>query len=191
MSLALASPIAVTPIPLPTAAELAGHRGALLRFARRKIRDEQLAEDAVQDALVAALTSRQTFQGQSALRTWLIGILNHKIQDLFRREGRYVRPGSTEDADGMEEDAIDRLARLHGEPSPDPLSEVARRRMHAALVDEVEQLPATLKEVFRLQAVEGVATDEVCRQLNISEANCWVRLHRARKRLSQRMQAHF
>ncbi len=191
MSLALVSSIAVPPLPVPSAADLAGHRGALLRFARRKIRDEHLAEDAVQDALVAALASRQSFQGQSALRTWLIGILNHKIQDLFRREGRYVRPASADDGDGPEEEAIDRLARLHGEPAPDPLVEVARRRMHAALVDEVELLPETLKDVFRLQAVEGVATEDVCRQLNISEANCWVRLHRARKRLSQRMQAHF
>ena len=62
-----------------------------MRFARRRIRDEDLAEDAVQDALLAALSNPSSFQGQSALRTWLIGILNHKIQDTFRREGRYVQ----------------------------------------------------------------------------------------------------
>ena len=60
--------------------DLAAHRGVLLRFARRRVRDEALAEDAVQDALLAAVGSAHRFQGQSTLRTWLIGILNHKIQ---------------------------------------------------------------------------------------------------------------
>ena len=82
------------------AIDLATHRGAMLRFARRKIRDEELAEDAVQDALLAALSSRESFQGKSALRTWLIGILNHKIQDVFRRESRYVRQTAPEGSDG-------------------------------------------------------------------------------------------
>jgi len=77
----------------PSAADLDAHRGAMLRFARRRIRDEDLAEDAVQDALASAVASVSTFQGQSQLRTWLIGILHHKIQDTFRRETRYVRLG--------------------------------------------------------------------------------------------------
>ena len=60
------------------------------------------------------------------------------------------------------------------------MHEVARRRMHEALVDEVEQLPEGLKRVFMMQAIEGVATAEVCETLDITEANVWVRLHRAR-----------
>ncbi|MEZ5738802.1 MAG: sigma factor [Burkholderiaceae bacterium] len=69
--------------PLPL--ELAVHRPAMLRFACRKIRDEGLAEDAVQDALVSAVAAYESFQGQSVVRTWLgFPILNHKIQDIFR-----------------------------------------------------------------------------------------------------------
>ena len=179
--------------PLP--AELIAHRAAMLRFARRKIRDSDLAEDAVQDALVAALASRESFKGQSALRTWLIGILNHKIQDSFRREMRYVRPDVDEGgADGaMADSAFDRLSQpqsLEEQSESDPLTEVSRRRMHERLVVEIEALPPTLKDVFTMQALEGVDTEEVCRRLQISEANCWVRLHRARKRLAQRMAEH-
>ena len=72
----------------------------------------------------------------------------------------------------------------------DPMQEVARRRMHAALVDEVERLPDGLRSVFMMQAIEGVATAEVCEKLNITEANVWVRLHRARKRLAERLEDH-
>jgi RNA polymerase sigma-70 factor (ECF subfamily) len=176
-------------VPLP--ADLTTHRAAMLRFARRKIRDVDLAEDAVQDALVAALSSRDSFKGESALRTWLIGILNHKIQDAFRREYRYVHPEGDSESD--DDTAFERLSLTETAEDiaqSDPFTEVARRRMRARLVDEIEALPPTLKDVFRMQALEGVQTDEVCRRLNITEANCWVRLHRARKRLSQRMAEH-
>ena len=165
----------------------------MLRFARRKIRDEDLAEDAVQDALAAALASRDSFQGKSAVRTWLIGILNHKIQDVFRRESRYVRQSAPEGSDGEatgEDPLAEALAAVAAADLTDPAREVSRRRMRDALLLEIEALPPTLKDVFVMQVMENVPTEEVCRRLQITEANCWVRLHRARKRLAERMQDH-
>ena len=173
--------------------DLSAHRTAMLRFARRKIRDEDLAEDAVQDALVAALSSRESFQGRSALRTWLIGILNHKIQDVFRRESRYVRQAGGERSDGegpTSDSPAEVLAAVAATEQSDPVNEVAQRRMRAELAREIDALPRTLREVFVLQVIEGRSTDEVCRRLGITEANCWVRLHRARKRLAERMRDH-
>jgi RNA polymerase sigma-70 factor, ECF subfamily len=174
--------------------DLSIHRDAMLRFARRKVRDADLAEDAVQDALISALASRDSFKGQSALRTWLIGILNHKIQDAFRRESRFVRSeaASTDSDDWIENKAARHNPHEAGalEMNEDPCQTVARSRMHAQLAREIDALPETLKDVFTLQAIEGVETEEVCRRLQISEANCWVRLHRARKRLTERMAEH-
>ncbi|HRO60112.1 MAG TPA: sigma-70 family RNA polymerase sigma factor [Burkholderiaceae bacterium] len=176
------------PVVAPTELDVAAHRGAMLRFARRKVRDDDLAEDAVQDALAAALANRESFQGQSALRTWLIGILNHKIQDTFRREGRYVAVASGDEDES--ESLLDRIA-YHQEPDyDDPMRQVTRRQLGDALHSEIDALPATLKDVFVLQVLEGAETADVCRQLSITEANCWVRLHRARKRLSERMRDH-
>jgi RNA polymerase sigma-70 factor, ECF subfamily len=178
--------------------EFSVHREAMLRFARRKIRDADLAEDAVQDALIAALSSRDSFKGESALRTWLIGILNHKIQDTFRRESRFVRADAeTADSDDWVDHKANQRSNQRQDDEPgaldmneDPLQTVARARMHAQLATEIDALPDTLKDVFTMQALEGVETEEVCRRLQISEANCWVRLHRARKRLTQRMADH-
>ncbi|RPH64221.1 MAG: sigma-70 family RNA polymerase sigma factor [Burkholderiales bacterium] len=174
----------------PSPAELVAHRGAMLRFARRRIRDEDLAEDAVQDALVAALSNPASFQGQSALRTWLIGILNHKIQDTFRREGRYVPVADSTRTDEGSDDGLDRLAFAQMDGADDPAQHVANARLRDALLGEIEALPATLKDVFVMQVLEGRGTSDVCRRLGITEANCWVRLHRARKRLSERMRDH-
>jgi RNA polymerase sigma-70 factor (ECF subfamily) len=185
--------VATTALATVTALEFAAHRSAMLRFARRKIRDEDLAEDAVQDALTAALASRDSFQGKSALRTWLIGILNHKIQDVFRRESRYVRQTAPEGSDGEpsgEDPLAEALAAVAASEQTDPAREVSRRRMRDTLLLEIEALPPTLKDVFVMQVMENLPTDEVCRRLQITEANCWVRLHRARKRLAERMRDH-
>ena len=172
--------------------ELAQHRPALVRFARRKVRDEALAEDAVQDAMLAAVASLERFQGQSSLKTWLIGILNHKIQDVFRRETRYVSMSGDDD----EPDSLDRIGSSAGlgfdwaDDSTDPMRAVANARMRAALEREIDVMPENLKTVFKMQALEGLATSEVCEKLSITEANCWVRLHRARKHLAARMRNH-
>lgn len=176
------------PAVAPTELDVAAHRGAMLRFARRKVRDDDLAEDAVQDALAAALANRESFQGQSALRTWLIGILNHKIQDSFRREGRYVGIASADEDES--ESLLDRIAYHQESDYDDPMRQVTRRQLGDALHSEIEALPSTLKDVFVRQVLEGAETADVCRELSITEANCWVRLHRARKRLSERMRDH-
>ena len=170
----------------------AEHRPAMLRFAKRKIRDEDLAEDAVQEALAAAVGSASSFQGQSALKTWLIGILNHKIQDAFRREGRYVRIMTNNNTDEDLFDAISasRADLLTADRAEDPLDQVARWQMADALEGAIDGLPDTLKDVFSLQVLDGAETEEVCDTLGISEANCWVRLHRARKRLADQMSPH-
>ena len=74
--------------PAAFAAQLDSHRSYLLRAARMKLRDPADAEDVVQEAVIAAWKGRAGFRGQSALRTWLVGILNHKIVDLIRDKQR-------------------------------------------------------------------------------------------------------
>lgn len=175
--------------------DLASHRQAMLRFAKRKVRDEELAEDAVQDALMAAVVGASSFQGQSAPRTWLMGILNHKIQDVFRRETRYVRiedvstGGYEAEGDSFDDaSAFDRLER--DDFVIDPMKSLTDKRMGQILIKEVDALPEGLREVVRLHLIEGKSTAEVCQELNISEANCWVRIHRARKRLEGALKDH-
>ena len=177
--------------PRFSAADLGLYAEELRRFARRRVRDDALAEDAVQDALVAALVSLPTFQGNSSLKTWLFGILAHKIQDAFRRETRYVRyPASrTEDGGCPGDDPAAGAGSLVSDR--DPVQEVSRSRFGACVVEAVERLPASLRQVFQMQAIEGLETRDVCLRLGISEANCWVRLHRARKRLSEQLAAHY
>ena len=63
-------------------------RSYLLRYALLQLRNPAQAEDAVQETLLAALEGRDRFSGRSSLRTWLTGILKHKIIDAIRRKSR-------------------------------------------------------------------------------------------------------
>src|SRR5262249_20455777 len=65
-------------------------RPSLLRIARLQLRNDTWAEDAVSETLISALESADRFAGQSQLKTWVVGILKHKIIDQFRRGGREV-----------------------------------------------------------------------------------------------------
>jgi RNA polymerase sigma-70 factor, ECF subfamily len=72
----------------------------------------------------------------------------------------------------------------------DPLRALDSKRMGTQLAQAIEALPETLREVVRLHLIEGLSTAEVCDALSISEANCWVRIHRARKKLAVAMANH-
>lgn len=67
---------------------LSAQRPVLFRYALLQLRDRDLADDAVQETLLAALQSISGFEGKAGLRTWLIGILKHKIADHWRRSAR-------------------------------------------------------------------------------------------------------
>ncbi|NOT83980.1 MAG: hypothetical protein HOP02_04190 [Methylococcaceae bacterium] len=64
--------------------DLSQHRAMLLRYAFLHLRDHAAAEDAVQDTLLAALHGNESFRSESAIRTWMVGILKHKMADYYR-----------------------------------------------------------------------------------------------------------
>src|SRR5512137_2848441 len=84
-------------------AQFEAHRGYLLRVARLQLRNDELAEDVVQDTLLAALQGASGFSGKSSVKTWLTGILKHKIVDAIRR--KQAAPASAVlDDDGSTDD---------------------------------------------------------------------------------------
>jgi len=151
--------------------ELLSHRAYLLRFAQRKLQDPALAEDVVHDVFEAVLRGRAAFAGASALRSWLTGVLKHKIVDLVRQR-RATR--------SLDDDA-DNLALECPQPRPDELAE-QRERLRQTL-QRIDALPSGLRDVIRLRVLNDQSTETVCQALQISEQNLFVRLHRARKQL--------
>ena len=155
--------------------EMVSHRGYLVRFAQRKLHDPVLAEDVVHDVFEAVLSGRASFAGRSALRSWLTAILKHKIIDLVRQRAHY---------DSLDEGDDDGPAHDIACPQPRPDEVAEQRQALRHTLARIDALPASLREVVRLRVLQDHATEDVCRQLAISEENLFVRLHRARKQLA-------
>jgi RNA polymerase sigma-70 factor (ECF subfamily) len=153
--------------------ELMAHRAYLVRFAQRKLQDPSLAEDVVHDVFEAVLSGRALFAGQSALRSWLTGVLKHKIVDLVRRR-RSMH--SLDDGDDAE-----CAAAQCPQPQPDEVAE--QRELLRQALQRIDALPTGLRDVMRLRVLNDQPTAQVCQALQISEENLFVRLHRARKQL--------
>lgn len=92
--------------------QLEAMRPALLRFAMLQLRNETLAEDVVQDALIAVLEKPDSFAGQSTLRTYVTGIMKFKIIDALRASKRERQFDPQEDQ--SDNDVIDALFAADG-----------------------------------------------------------------------------
>jgi RNA polymerase sigma-70 factor (ECF subfamily) len=160
----------------------------LFGFAFSRLRNVVLAEDAVQETFLAALKGRNSFAGQAAEKTWLMGILKNKIHDLFRKSGRQANFTdlnlSQFDENGT---AVDRLMQRAG--LNDDVSWMRmgcwldHGRFWEVYEEEVAKLPAKSAKAFHLREIEGAETMEICSRLGISESNLWVMIHRAKTAL--------
>jgi RNA polymerase sigma-70 factor (TIGR02943 family) len=156
----------------------------LFRYAIGQVRDAQVAEDLVQDTFLAAWKARARFQGESSERTWLVGILRHKIYDHFRERTRH--PTESLDDEG---EFGQSLAWIH-ERAADCISPSRRMELaefRAALEQALGKLPTRIAQVFQMYEIEERTGHEVCRAMNISENNLWVMLHRARTQLREQL----
>ncbi|MFC3284926.1 sigma-70 family RNA polymerase sigma factor [Litchfieldella rifensis] len=168
---------------------LAAVRPRLVSFARLQLRDLAQAEDAVQEALAAAIEKDDSFSGRSGYETWVFGILKYKILDALRaqrRDGKWQPLGNE-----LDEDAIDRQFQQNGrwqenaKPSSwgDPEAAFLSERFWQVFDTCMIALPDNIARVFSLRELMGLSTEDICREMGIKENNCWVILHRARLRL--------
>ena len=169
-------------------ATIAGERDYLLRYALLHLRNSVQAEDVVQETLLAAMEGAERFAGKSAVRTWLTGILKHKIIDHLRRSGR-EQPLS--DDERSESEAVDALFAEDGHwrefPADwgNPASALENTRFRAAFEMCLQRLPARTPQVFAMREVMELSTGDICKALGITSTNCWVMLHRARLTLRE------
>lgn len=169
------------------AKSLESHRKYLLRYALFQLRDPSLAEDAVQDTLMAALAQRDSFEGRSQLRTWLTAILKNKVIDLVRKRGRglpadALQLGEEDDSAGG---SFDTRGRWIDPPASWGLPDAAleSRQFWRVYQKCCQRMPERHALVFSMREVMDLSTEEICKKLEISKSNLHVILYRARLRL--------
>jgi RNA polymerase sigma-70 factor, ECF subfamily len=158
------------------------HSDYLYRFALARLRDPHLAEDVVQETFLAAIKS-PSFAEQSAPRTWLTGILKHKIIDVMRKNVREISASDLlDDEDANVDDFFDDAGHWADKPLKWDMPENAleQKQFLGVLQTCMDKLPAKSAQIFMLRDVHETDNEEICKELNISPTNAWVMLYRAR-----------
>ena len=169
------------------------HGDALYRYALLRLRNAELAEDIVQECLLAALDARDSFTGRSSERTWLVGILKRKVIDHVRRTTREPTSDVEQD-DHYEKKAFDAKgfwALAPGRWGGDPGSDTENTEFWAVFRTCLENLSPRLAEAFLLREMDQMESEDVCQVLGLTPTNLWARLHRARLGLRRCLEAHW
>jgi RNA polymerase sigma-70 factor (ECF subfamily) len=167
-------------------AEVNAQRAYLLRVAQLQLRDRDQAEDVVQETLLAALEAQGKFAGKSSVKTWLTGILKHKIVDAIRKKSREPAVSTlSEEADIDDLDAFfNEHDRDHWETGPaewrNPERDLEQKQFMGMMDFCLEKLPPNTARVFMLREVMELESEEICKELKITSTNLWVILYRAR-----------
>jgi RNA polymerase sigma-70 factor (TIGR02943 family) len=166
------------------------HGDCLFRYALVRVRRREVAEDLVQETLLAAIRSREKFAGRSSERSWLTGILKHKISDHFRKLGRETSFTDLESlADEFSEKFVPEGYWVHvkgpKEWKPESDEVVYHAEFWQTMRHCLDKLPERIANVFMLREMDEVESKEICSMLSISESNLWVMLHRARMALRE------
>ena len=173
--------------------QLPALRQRLLRHARFALHDDGLAEDLVQDTLIAVIEQHGTRRGDASLLTWATAILKNKVADWYRSPGRrrMVYIGHDDDGDDTAIDALYTAAGSYADPVPpwqQPENRIEQQQMMRVLDRCVSCLPRQAGRVFMMREWLGFETTEICQRLGVSAENCRTILHRARMSLRECMQ---
>jgi RNA polymerase sigma-70 factor (ECF subfamily) len=163
---------------------LNAHGDYLYRFALARLKDPHHAEDALQETMLAAIKNN-SYQGESAVRTWLTGILKHKIIDLQRKQIREQPVSDIIDLDNSDtsmDDFFDQSGHWLDRPQTlnMPDGSLEQKQFLTILDACINKLPAKLKVMFMLRDVQELDNENICKELNITSTNAWVMLYRAR-----------
>lgn len=159
----------------------------LYNYTVTRVSDKEIAQDLVQDTFLAALKSMKNFKGEASERTWLISILKRKIIDHYRKinsnKGKAEVRITYNDDNETEGDWLE-------ERVADPFDKTAEDTMQNtelgdAIFKCLSKLPEKQAEVFRMKTIEGLETEVICNELNITASNLWVIIHRARTAMAE------
>lgn len=172
-------------------ANLTEIRRDMIKFAQLQLRDVALAEDVVQEALAAALSSAKEFAGRSAMKTWVFAILKNKIVDQIRQQSRTTNISSISSDEESMDEAFESLFKANAHWAPEyrpagwgnPEETLQQQRFFEVFDACLKHLPENTARVFMMREFLEFETSEVCEQLSITTSNCNVILHRARNGL--------
>jgi len=161
----------------------------LFRVARAVVRDEAEAEDVLQEAYARAFAAFAGFRGEAGVATWLTRIVLNEAHGRLRRRKTTVELEAVEAAQAAAPAGGQVLAFPGLGRSEDPEADAARAQIRRILERAVDDLPEPFRLVFILREVEELSVEETASHLNLRPETVKTRLHRARRRLREALDA--
>ena len=150
------------------------HNQRVYRVARAVVKDENEAEDVMQQAYISAFTHLKQFENRSRFSTWLTRITVHEALSRRRKQrAEEPLPDSDRDTSGMPMDTF-------ATTTPDPERQAYAGELRSLIETAVDALPEAYRTVFMLRDIEGLSTSETAEGLELGEEAIKTRLHRAR-----------
>lgn len=157
----------------------------LFNYAVGRVSNAEVAKDLVQETFFAGLKSAKNYKGAAAERTWLIAILKRKVIDHYRKSNSKkgkaevrmsYNSNSDSEGDWLEEQIADPLSVLEND-------QLENEELGLAIHDCISKLPKKQSLVFSMKTIQGMSTEDICKELGINPSNLWVMIHRARTAL--------
>jgi len=181
------------------------HGATMIRVASLYVRNRAVAEEVVQETWLGVLKGIDRFEGRSTLKTWLFRILTNTATTRAVREGRTIPFSALAGAElGDDEPLVDADRFLpagdrwanHWTSSPLRFDDLPDGRLLssetvAVARTAIEELPEVQRAVITMRDVAGFSSEEVCGELDLSEGNQRVLLHRARTKVRAALERHF
>ncbi len=158
------------------------HNQRLFRAAWSILKHRAEAEEAVQAAYLSAFANIGSFEGRSALSTWLTRIV---VNEALGRRRAEVRRKAHLEKEGVTVLDDYRAALMRGSDAEEPDVALAREQIRKLLENAVSELPETFRTVFMLREVEGLSCEETAEILGVPAATVKTRLFRGRRRLQE------
>ncbi|WP_372808360.1 sigma-70 family RNA polymerase sigma factor [Pontiella sp.] len=170
------------------------HGDYLFQFAFVRLRNRAAAEDAVQETFLAGIRALDRYDGKTPVRYWLRGILRHKVVDYIRKASREIATDDTEGADILDSFKFKAFGIANQHPAPwkfDPKHAYEQKEFWEVFYDCMSKLKGNAGLAFTLRELEGMSTEDICKELHLKPNNLWVILHRARTQLKACLEANW
>lgn len=160
------------------------YNSVLYNYCLQRVADKYIAEDLVQDTFFLALRGVSSYNGKATEKNWLFSILKNRIVDFYRKKYRApiisdlaIHPEVNEEWDPMGANFLDQIV------SGDHLEterNIERKELKESIYKCKDHLKMMHQKAFVLKYMDGVESDIICKVLNITQANYWAIIHRAR-----------
>ncbi|MBS1622602.1 MAG: sigma-70 family RNA polymerase sigma factor [Bacteroidetes bacterium] len=176
----------------------------LYSYAYARLRKEEVAQDLVQDTFFSALRAKETFLQNASEKTWLVAILKRKIIDYYRKKSTQnelnILDKPVEGEDGaigyFFENQASQPGHWTSSASPNQWGRTFETSVESDEFNNIlrtclTKLPEKTAAAFVMKNMEGLETDEICKELNITQSNYWVMMHRAKLMLRDCMEKNW